>query len=64
MLVDEHSDMATGLELAHEPYRRVEPSWDEVTHATFAELDDGVAHRADVGSAVKHRRIEPKLGRN
>src|SRR5262249_38981493 len=62
MLVDEHGDVAAGFEHAHEPHRRVETRWDEVTHAAFTKLDDRITHRAYIGAAVEHCGVELKFG--
>src|SRR5947207_293495 len=63
VLIDEHGDVAADLEHAQELERRVEASRDEISHAALAKFDDCVAHRADIGSAVEHRRVEPGFGR-
>src|SRR5262245_8730541 len=56
--------MAATLEHAHELGRRVEPGRNERTHAALADLDDGVAHGADIGPAIEHRGVEPILARD
>ena len=64
VLIDEHGDVAAGLEHAQELERRVEAGRHERAHAALADLDDGVAHGADIGPAVQHRGVEPVLARN
>src|SRR5262245_29116096 len=64
VLIDQHGDVAAGLEHAHELGWRVEPGRNKRAHAALADLDDGIAHGADIGPAVEHRGVEPILARD
>ena len=64
VLVDQHGDVAAGLEHAQQLERRVETGRNQRAHAVLADLDDGIAHRADIGPPVEHGGVEPVLARD
>ena len=64
MLVDQHGDVAAGFEHAGELDWGVQAGRHKRAHAAFADLNDGVAHRADIRSTVEHRGVELVFGRD
>src|SRR5262249_57664971 len=58
VLVNKHGHVPAILEHAHEFKWRVEAGRDEIAHAAFAELNDRIAHRADIRPAVEEGRVD------
>ena len=60
MLVDQHGNAAARFQHAYELEGRVHGRGHQGPHAAFANLNDGIAHCADIGPAVKHGRVQIK----